>query len=81
MIHEFDVGSLRRRLEIDRISYFRAGRTDEIDDIVIDHDGGHHDVGAPFAGAVREKRRVDQRTPFDLVNALGSDVFRKLFDD
>ena len=81
MIHELDIRSLRRSFEVDGISCFRAGRAEEVDDIVIDHDGGHHDICASLAGAIREKRRVDQHTSFNFANAFGRDIFGELLDD
>ena len=55
VIHEFDVGSLRREFDSDGVALLRTWRANKIDDVVIDHNGGHDDVRAPLARAVREK--------------------------
>jgi len=81
VIHEFDVRSLWRGMESDRIARLRAWRAVEIDDIVIDHDGGHNDVCASFPWAVGEKSNVDQHASFDFANALGCDLLCELPDD
>src|SRR5713101_7694583 len=65
VIHEFNVGSLRRGFDGDGIARLCAWRADKIDDIVVDHDRGHDDVCAPFARAVWEKGRVDQHLSID----------------
>ncbi len=52
MIDDFDVTGLRSGGDVDWFAGFGTGRGDEVDDVVIDHDGRHHDVGPAFAAAV-----------------------------
>jgi len=49
-IDDSDVGSLRRRVEHDGVADFGAGFGEEIDDVVVDHDGGHDDFVPPSRG-------------------------------
>ena len=65
----------------DRVAEFRAGFGDEVDDVVVDHDGGHDHVGAAFARAVREKGGVNEDAAVDAANAFGADLFGERFDD
>src|SRR6266850_605262 len=81
VIDESDVGSLRRGVEHDGVAGFGAGFGKEIDDVVVDHDGGHDDFGAVFTRAIRKERCVNEYAAFDFANALGGDVFGELLDD
>src|SRR5213082_1828060 len=59
----------------------REGGPEEIDHVVVNHDGGHDYVGAALARPVRKEARVNQIAALNFVNAFGGNVLGKLLDD
>ena len=81
MIHKLDVRSPRRGCESQRIAFLFARCCQEIDDVIVDHDGGHDHVRAAFARPIGEKARVNQHMALNSVNPFGGDVLRQLLDN
>ena len=75
------VRGLRGNRKLDWIAGFGAGCSNKIDDVVIDHYGGHQDVGAAFAAGLWQKRGVHVDVSVDPANAFCSDLRGELLDD
>src|SRR6267142_1521080 len=76
-----EIGILGRDGELHRCARLAAGVAYEVDDVVVDDDGGHHDAGAALAFRIGHQARVHVEVTFDFANALGLDLRNEFLDD
>ncbi len=81
LIDEFDRAGWRGSGELDGIAWPGARFGDEIDDVVVDNDGGHDDIGPTFATRIGKQSGVDVDMAFDPANPFCEDILGELFDD